>query len=60
MVVPNSTSKTPGSATCPETAKRRMPRAVSLPMAPKADPPLTMIQGRFDSVSTLLTIVGWP
>ena len=38
----------------------RVPGDVSVPIAVKAAAPLRASHGRFDSVSTLLTIVGWP
>ena len=43
----------------PDTAKMRVPLEFSAPRAEKAAAPLVRIQGRFESVSTLLTIVGW-
>ena len=58
MVTPNSTSNTPGFFTWPDTANMRVPLEVSAPSAANASPPLVMIHGRFDSVSTLLTMVG--
>ena len=58
VVVPNSTSKTPGLRTWPDTANRRVPFELSAPRSAKAAPPLATIQGRFDRVSTLLTTVG--
>ncbi len=59
MVTPYSTSNTPGVLTWPDTANMRVPLDASAPSAVKALAPLEMIHGRFESVSTLLTIVGW-
>ncbi len=57
-MTPYSTSNTPGCLTWPDTANMRVPLDDSAPRAVKASAPLVMIHGRFDSVSTLLTIVG--
>jgi hypothetical protein len=45
--------------TWPDTAKMRVPLEFSAPRAANAAAPLVRIHGRFDSVSTLLTMVGW-
>ncbi len=58
VVVPWTTSNTPGRLTCPDTANMRMPGDASDPTALKASPPFSTIHGRLDSVSTLFTIVG--
>ena len=58
VVTPISTSYTPGRFTCPDTANKRVPVDLPLPSAANAAPPFSMIHGRFDNVSTLLTIVG--
>ena len=38
----------------------RVPGEVSVPIAVYESAPLSNSHGRLDSVSTLLTIVGWP
>ena len=60
MVVPLTISNTPGRSTWPDTATMRVPGEVSVPIAVNAAAPLRASHGRFDSVSTLLTMVGWP
>ncbi len=60
MVFTISTSYTPGLRTWPARANRRVPNERPAPRAAKAAEPLTMIQGRLDRVSTLLTTVGSP
>jgi len=51
-------SNTPGWLTWPDTANMRVPFDASAPRSVKALLPLFTIQGMFDSVSTLFTIVG--
>ncbi len=60
MVLAISTSKAPGLRTWPDRAKSRVPVERPAPSAANAAPPLVMIQGRLDIVSTLFTTVGWP
>jgi hypothetical protein len=58
VVTPFGTSNTPGRATCPDTAKSRMPVEVGAPISWNAWPDSLMIHGMFDNVSTLFTMVG--
>jgi hypothetical protein len=48
----------PGRRTWPESAINRVPGDVSVPTEVKASTPWWSSHGRFDSVSTLFTIVG--
>ena len=60
VVVPLTISNTPGRSTCPDTATMRVPGDVSVPIVVYSATPLHSSHGRLASVSTLLTIVGWP
>ena len=60
MVDPLTISYTPGRTTWPDTAIMRVPGDVSVPIVVKVELPSRAMNGRFDNVSTLLTIVGCP
>src|SRR5947199_409101 len=53
-------SYTPGFFTRPETEYIRVPPCVLVPSPANHAAPRSMIGGTQQSVSTLLTIVGWP
>src|ERR1039458_9748153 len=60
VVLDISISNHPGCSTRPERAKSRVPVEDRSPKAANASPPLMTIQGRLETVSTLLTTVGSP
>src|SRR5262245_37765239 len=59
-VIDTGASYTPGFFTRPETEYMRVPPCVLVPSPANHAAPRSMIGGTQHSVSTLLTMVGWP